>query len=133
MNHPQIQPISWGGGPLDFLKKMKGRKNHFALNSGETSGFSYIGADPLVEWFFYPDHLERISNGKREIIHSNPFSILQEIIPNRLSFSSPFFASGWVGFLSYEIDPFADSSFPKRNLPSELYSVGGDFTIRLCF
>ncbi len=118
MKQPQIQSISWGNGPLSFLKGLRDEKKPFCLYSGNNQRYSYIGANPLVEWYFYPDRLEKYSKNEKTVVHENPFEQIRQMIPFPAIKASPFFSSGWVGFLNYEMGAFADTAFPKRDLNS---------------
>ncbi len=118
MKQPQIQSISWKNGPLPFLKELQNEKKPFCLYSGNHQRYSYVGANPLVEWYFYPDRLERYSHDEKTVVHQNPFEQLRLMIPFPAIKASSFFSSGWVGFLNYEMGAFADTAFPKRDLNS---------------
>jgi len=119
LSRPELQSLPWGGGPEAYHLAIGGERNPFCLASGGEGRFSYLGHNPHVMVRMFPDRLEATWGNKTEVFHENPFSWLPSFSPLKQG-PSAFLASGWVGFLGYEMAPFADPSFPKRDLPRDI-------------
>jgi para-aminobenzoate synthetase component 1 len=129
MKHPQIQPISWQGGPATIHRALQNELHSFCLYSGVKGRFSYVGSNPLAHLAIYPNRVEWFSRSPSPqpspvqgegVYGKNPFDVMKKIISFSSQVSpSSFFASGWVGFLGYEMASFADEALPRRDLSTD--------------
>src|SRR5262245_30984909 len=94
--------------------------------------YSYVGANPVACLEIYPEKFWLSSNDRVQESHDNPLDWLERRMsqgPKRKT--GDFFASGWAGFLSYEMASLADSILPQRGLEAGamigffgLYEIG---------
>ncbi|XJZ25820.1 anthranilate synthase component I [Bacillota bacterium Lsc_1132] len=94
--------------PIAILQKISGRKK-FLLESShkysESGRFSFIGSDPLLEFFSNGDSCEIVKQtGERRKVKGNPLEVLKSILPIRNSeqLSIPFL-SGAIGYIGYDV------------------------------
>src|SRR5207253_4699721 len=71
----------------------------------ESGRFSFIGADPAMEFFSFGNKNEIVKrNGKRISINGNPLDVLKTLLPSRDMEDLPYpFISGAVGYIGYDI------------------------------
>jgi para-aminobenzoate synthetase component I len=127
MNSPQFQSIPWGAGPESLHRRLGAAKYPFCLYSGVGGRYSYVGANPIARLHVFPEGFRWFSAERVHESDGNPLEWLERRTvrgPERKT--GDFLASGWVGFLGYEMAPLADSILPKRNLnPRELIGFLG--------
>jgi anthranilate synthase component 1 len=93
--------------PIAILQKISGPKK-FLLESShkynESGRFSFIGADPVMEFFSHGDKNEIVKrNGKRKSISGNPLDVIKSLLPKREVDNFPYpFMSGAVGYIGYD-------------------------------
>ncbi|MDP4157611.1 MAG: chorismate-binding protein, partial [Bacillota bacterium] len=94
--------------PIAILQKISGPKK-FLLESShkynESGRFSFIGADPVMEFISHGDENEIVKrNGKSEIVSGNPLDVIKSLLPQREVEDFPYpFMSGAVGYIGYDI------------------------------
>ena len=94
--------------PIAILQKISGPKK-FLLESShkynESGRFSFIGSDPVMEFFSHGDKNEIVKrNGKRESVNGNPIEMIKSLLPQREVGDFPYpFMSGAVGYIGYDI------------------------------
>ncbi|MCQ6277760.1 anthranilate synthase component I [Bacillus sp. EB600] len=94
--------------PIAILQKISGPKK-FLLESShkynESGRFSFIGADPAMEFFSSGNKNEIVKrNGKRVTINGNPLDVIKTLLPSRDIEDLPYpFISGAVGYIGYDI------------------------------
>jgi anthranilate synthase component 1 len=94
--------------PIAILQKISGPKK-FLLESShkynESGRFSFIGADPVMEFFSQGDKNEIVKrNGKKESVSGNPIEVIKSLLPQTEAGHFPYpFISGAVGYIGYDI------------------------------
>jgi len=94
--------------PIAIMQKISGPKK-FLLESShkyhESGRFSFIGADPAMEFFSYGDKSEIVyRNGERHSVEGKPLEVLKTFFPMRTFPDLPYpFVSGAVGYIGYDI------------------------------
>ncbi len=112
MKKPLLKNIPWEEGLKTYFPLLQGQTQAFCLASPFKGRFSYLGFDPLKTISIYPDFISKNPPSCPPFIKGG-LGGFENISP------SPFFASGWVGFLGYEMAAFADKSYPTRALLSD--------------
>jgi len=118
---PQLQPLPWAGGPLAYAAGLEQKVSRlFCFYSGAPGRFSYVGFNPQVQIEIYPEFQKVLKQGESQEFRKNPFDLLKKYTPYACAeIPSPYFKGGWLGFLSYEMAPFADPSFSVKDVASE--------------
>jgi anthranilate synthase component 1 len=94
--------------PIAILQKISGTKK-FLLESShkynESGRFSFIGADPSMEFYSFGNKNEIVQrNGKRETVSGNPLDVIKKLLPQKDPEEFPYpFMSGAVGYIGYDI------------------------------
>jgi anthranilate synthase component 1 len=94
--------------PIAILQKISGPKK-FLLESShkynESGRFSFIGADPALEFFSFGNKIEIVKrNGHKENFSGNPLEVIKELLPQNDASDYPYpFMSGAVGYIGYDI------------------------------
>lgn len=116
--------------PIAILQKISGPKK-FLLESShkynESGRFSFIGADPAMEFFSFGKRNEIVKrNGERTILEGNTLDVLKSLLPLKEANELPYpFMTGAVGYIGYDIirqiedigEPLADElNMPESHL-----------------
>jgi anthranilate synthase component I len=94
--------------PIAILQKISGSKK-FLLESShkynESGRFSFIGADPAMEFFSYGKKNEVVKrNGERFSIEGKTLDVLKNFLPSKDPGQYPYpFMTGAVGYIGYDI------------------------------
>jgi len=113
----RIQPLPWAGGPLSYAACLEQKVERlFCFYSGLQGRFSYVGFRPKIQIEIYPGSQKVSQAGKVEEFCRNPFELLKEYTSYTPTTSSPYFQKGWLGFFSYEMAHFADSSLKTKEV-----------------
>jgi len=113
-----LHHIEWGEGPLGFLLGIQDQAQAFCLYSGGLDRYSYAGACPRRTCKVYPGRLEIDGDTRLFSKGEDPFRVLAQEFGLKEGPGKEL-RSGWVGHWAYEMGPYADLSFPRRDLPDD--------------
>ena len=94
---PLIEPLDWGGSPLDLFRRLARGRHPFLLLSGTAPGrraqWTVMGSDPFLTW------APQGAPGEND-----PFAAVGRLLAQYATAPAPGlpFAGGLVGYLVYE-------------------------------